>query len=455
MNTDTKVDACGALPQTPADLENAMPVTDRGALPGAAAPAVEAPQPLVCSRAAAVLRLSKGRRRVPVENLGPALFNRFATPLSGKHILSLAHRILKVESFATYRYVSGWCHEPNPADPLEVARRALRHGATDPVLPRYPMKALHGVFSKNHLVALLQLIKQGGTCFSGSSEKLAAPCGEAHAELRDVLEHGIEMDVFSFKDVENNKDAFMALMASDNFDAAFTLAEDEFALMGRLSACSRTLPASQGSTIYEETMSRVVPLLGNRWTQKSLDALWAFCVATDPSKLSFMQLFSAYMHDSKEFRIRPHFFEIVGALPFRRQALRLSLIVAQVSSDPVNETQDRGGPLGSPGARSLYCSLAASRSSPHASPVPHGTAPTRAPLCAPHVPGPAARVPHASCTCLSEPCASRTCRSEPCLPWARLAPHVRSAPCRHRSASAPPRPDPAAPICRAVLHAAT
>ena len=56
---------------------------------------------LVCVEAQAALRLTTGRRCVPIEELGRAVFNRFAEPLSGWHVLGLAQKIVKPGVFAT------------------------------------------------------------------------------------------------------------------------------------------------------------------------------------------------------------------------------------------------------------------------------------------------------------------------------------------------------------------
>eukprot|EP00969_Alexandrium_andersonii_P337478 14916054-Alexandrium_andersonii.AAC.1 len=56
-----------------------------------------APADLICHQAGDVLRLSRGRRRAPLENLGPSPFNRHGAPLSGRHVWSLSERILKRE----------------------------------------------------------------------------------------------------------------------------------------------------------------------------------------------------------------------------------------------------------------------------------------------------------------------------------------------------------------------
>ena len=69
-----------------------------------------------------VLKMSKGVVRVPLQDLGPALFNRLGEDTSGQHCLTLGKRILTLEGFATFRYVAGFCHEPDPADPLAVSR---------------------------------------------------------------------------------------------------------------------------------------------------------------------------------------------------------------------------------------------------------------------------------------------------------------------------------------------
>ena len=50
-----------------------------------------------------VLKMSKGVVRVPLEELGPALFNRNGEATSGAHCLKLAKRILTLERFATFR----------------------------------------------------------------------------------------------------------------------------------------------------------------------------------------------------------------------------------------------------------------------------------------------------------------------------------------------------------------
>ena len=79
---------------------------------------------LLCESADDVLSMSKGLQLIKVEDLGPALFNRFGDPISGRHCMKLALMICKKHGFARYRYEHGWCHEPNPEKPYEVVDHA-------------------------------------------------------------------------------------------------------------------------------------------------------------------------------------------------------------------------------------------------------------------------------------------------------------------------------------------
>ena len=64
--------------------------------------------PQVTLQGRRALSYSKGLSRVPLEELGPALFNRLApgategAPTSGRHCMNLIKRILTIEGFATY-----------------------------------------------------------------------------------------------------------------------------------------------------------------------------------------------------------------------------------------------------------------------------------------------------------------------------------------------------------------
>ena len=154
------------------------------------------------------------------------------------------------------------------------------------------------------------------------------------------------MDVFRWQDVKGNMAAFEALMASDNFDAAFSLAEDEFSILSRFSACASTMTASVGQNVRDEIIAKVAPLAGNTWTTQDLQRLWSFAATTEPQRLQYLKLLMGYMHSARELRISPRFFEKLGALPGRAQALRMCLTVEQITSEQAHQEKDlwvRGG----------------------------------------------------------------------------------------------------------------
>ena len=296
--------------------------------------------PLICQDGASVMRMSKGRVRIQVEDLGPAEFNRYGEPLSSKQVLSLAKQILREQGFASYRYDAGWCHTPPADDKYLVYRHAARLSAEDPVLPTYPKRALYGVFRKNHLVAFLQLLKLGGRAHGGSDEIMAVPPGEAWDDLRDVLANGITMELFDYADVQKRKQAFLHLMASDNLDASFSLRDDEFSVMVRLAQHARGTQvrslalggadATQARNLAVEQVRRQSP---GRWSSAEMGHMWNFAVTTHPNMLDFMLRMARFLLDAGGLRITSWFWKRTGEMDYRSQGVRLLLVARILSSE--------------------------------------------------------------------------------------------------------------------------
>ena len=103
---------------------------------------------LLCEVAQQALKqYSLGMHRIPVKELGVSPLNR---DLSGTHVHELGRRIVSVEGFVRYRYQQGWAHEPNPDDPLAVAKNTNRVARATPLLPEVPMVPLKGSIAKTH-----------------------------------------------------------------------------------------------------------------------------------------------------------------------------------------------------------------------------------------------------------------------------------------------------------------
>ena len=271
---------------------------------------------------------------MPVATLGPARFDRNGEPLSGRRIEALKHRVFSVEGFATYRYDCGWMHRPNPDDVMEVYRRSAANSRQDPRLPVYPKQALSGVFRKNHLIALLQLCALG---------RVKVPDGAAWDDLRETLEYGVWMEVFEYSDVEANLDAFIGLMASDNFDAAHAMADDEFTVMNCLSHAMRLGTPPPGQDLWAYAVDRVEKTVALRLTAKDIKELWAYAQTTNPEHLSFLGPFSRFMNDSSTFRVKPGFYGTLAARTNHAlQGVRLAISVFHLSSAELDLCQDGG-----------------------------------------------------------------------------------------------------------------
>ena len=299
----------------------------------------------ICVAAQKVLRLSKGKQRVPLEDLGPSTWNRFSkNSLNGKHMMQLADRIFNTEGFATYRYVAGWCHEPNPDDPQEVWKYASANARLDPLLPDYTKKELNGVFAKNHLVALCQCVKAENRRLPNADKMLTVPEGPEWDELRDVMKHGIWMEVFDYKDVRDNFKAFEWLMASDNFSSAFALAEDELGVIDRMSHCLNHTFPKPGVKLWDAVMAEIRPLHGNRWTDHDMIRFGNFVKSTNCEKvLPFLQVFNKFMVDVGNFHVHSKFYDSVSTINPKHQMLRLALCCWQISSDIDTECEEAAG----------------------------------------------------------------------------------------------------------------
>ena len=201
------------------------------------------------------LSLSKGRQLVQLEDMCPAIFNRFGDELSGMHCLNLLYQIIKLKGFAIHKYEAGYCVTPNPNNPLQNWRHASAMTRNDALLPKWPEKPLKGTFKCSHLVASMLMQKQGGRYFPHSKELITDKMG--NQDHREALSNGVFMHVFDFRDVEQHKDAFLALMASDNMDADVAMPEDELLIVTRSAFAKATVRPVPGTTLDEAVVDTI------------------------------------------------------------------------------------------------------------------------------------------------------------------------------------------------------
>jgi len=286
---------------------------------------------------------------VPLEDLGPALFNRQGAATCGQHCHDLGRRILTMEGFATFRYVAGFCHEPDPEDLQAVARHGNSMVARDPLLPRLPMRALKGVFAKTHLVTFLQLYKNGqmpalATAQANTAANTAEASNQSKGsetgtdEFTDVLEQGIFMHVFPWWVVRDHRDAVLALMASDNFDHGFGLADSELrcinAVRAAITACNQgRLAVPCGETQYDVVQRHVLRMAGQKWREQDIGSFWNFTVTTLDQHMEIMQDVWSFAGCESVLRVEAAFFGELAKVSSKFQWTRASLAIAHFLSD--------------------------------------------------------------------------------------------------------------------------
>ena len=287
-----------------------------------------------------VLGMSKGRMRVHLDQLGPALFNRGGDQTCGRHCTTLGHRVLIVEKFATYRYVAGWCHEEDPDDPLAVSKHGNRFARKDvrlPVLPRTPLK---GVFAKTHLVTMLQMLKAGKL---PDIESLINWKRKEAEELKDVLEHGIFMEVFPWSAVRDHRNDIIDLMHSDNFDHGHGLADSEMRCLSRLRA-NMSLPIPVGKTLWEVVLAELMRCATQKWTEKDIGHFWNLVKSSLPKYLDLLRDIWNFADCESVLKVESAFYGEVAKMPAKLQAHRASFLAAMFMSDCENgEVIEVGG----------------------------------------------------------------------------------------------------------------
>jgi hypothetical protein len=268
-------------------------VGDPGAGVDPAQPPPQEERPLMCQQAQKVLQqYSLGVHRLPLDGVGVSPLNRH---ISGSHVHALGERILTVEGFVVWRYRYGWAHEPNPADPMEVARNTNKVAGVTPLLVKVPMVALKGSIAKTHLLSFLQCLK-AGTVYWDKTKKLMLPPA-ACAALMEHMSHGMFYEVFSYAAIKNDRDAVLALCAADNFDSAFALGETEATLLRSIHS-RLALDVSAGARDHTLQWTKIQEMTaascGQKWEEVDVIAVFNFAKVVGKAHVDFVLTLCQY-----------------------------------------------------------------------------------------------------------------------------------------------------------------
>ena len=296
-------------------------------------------QLLLCEVAQQALqKYSLGVMRVPLKELGVSPLNR---ELSGSHVHGLGRRIVSVEGFVRYRYRQGWAHEPNPEDPLEVARNTNRVARATPLLPQVPMVPLKGSIAKTHLMAFQQCLEAGNIYWSDTKQLMTCPAGQL--QLAEHLKYGMFYEVFSYAGVTNDKAAILSLCQADNFDSAFALGETEMQLLRSIHASLSIMRPPVGKSSWDVIKETAAVSCGQRWSEEDMIAIYNFAKVIGETHLKFLTETVAVHIPWDTLAVRPGDFHAAARISAGLPWLKVAMVTAQYFPP---EGKTTAGPFG-------------------------------------------------------------------------------------------------------------
>ena len=323
--------------------------------PGASWGAAPAKSPLVCEAAAAVLaRYSKGIQRIPLERLGISPLNR---RINAPYVHRLGKRILEREGFARLRYHAGWCHEPDPADELAVARFTNAAAEGSGLLAPVPMEPLFGSFAKSHLLSFLQALKSGQVYWDNTQDLMLPE--PATQELLEHLKHGMFYEVLGWEAARDHPEALRALIAADNFDAGFALGQTEMHLLVHLRTAIVAARPPVGATVFDVVKAQVERTSGQQWQPSDVVAFFNFAKVVGDEHLQFLsELVDAHVAVD-HIAVRPGDFKAAAGLPVETPWVKIALLAMQYMSPPERlQPGPRGRSFGNVVDRGTWARLA-------------------------------------------------------------------------------------------------
>ena len=228
------------------------------------------------------------------------------------------------------RYKNGLAHRGDPKDPLRIARFTNETAKRDPLLARVPLVDLLGTFAKSHLLSFLQALASGTVYWDDTKTlMLPPPCQEA---LKDHLELGWFCEILKWEAVEKHEDAVRQLIAGDNMDARFALAETEIELLRvmRRSMCIVKTPPL-GKSLFDAVYEHALETSGG-WDKSDAASLYNFLKVVGPKQLDFLERFAPFV-DWDVMCIRCQDYVLASKLDDRVPWVKTGTILLQYCSD--------------------------------------------------------------------------------------------------------------------------
>ena len=136
------------------------------------------------------------------------------------------------------------------------------------------------------------------------------------------------MHVFPWSVVRDNRDAVTALMASDNFDNGFGLADSELRCIAKVREAIVALPIPKGMSQWDVVSQQILRLAGQKWSLADLAHFLAFAKSTLEDHLQLMVDIWTAADCETTLRVEPSFFGALTKVPPKYQWARTALAVA-------------------------------------------------------------------------------------------------------------------------------
>ena len=297
--------------------------------------------------------ISSQPQLMPLEQMAPALFNRFGEPINGKHSIELVDGIIRHKGFAQSKYRAGFCHTPDEQDPLSVARNANANALQDPYHATYPQNAiLHGVFNCTHLVNGLTMQKTGKVVVP-STNRLLLP-DQGNAAHKTALSHGLLMLIFPFAMVKKHQSLFDSLMASMNLESDLTLPGDEVSILLQLKRCwaqalEGGIVPKPGQKLDDAVLAKVRKYTSlSDYSSIDLAACFDLSKTAPIEALNFIRQFQKLVANPLHFGVPPSKLQQVAQVYPKLIWVRVGLLAAEYAADRTKfgkEVTSSGGRL--------------------------------------------------------------------------------------------------------------
>ena len=135
------------------------------------------------------------------------------------------------------------------------------------------------------------------------------------------------MHVFPWEAVRSHKDEIVALMASDNFDHGYGLADSELRCILGVRKAILTLDVPPGRTQADVVMRHIQRFSGQRWLDKDLSAFWDFARTTLDQHLDLMMDVWTFAGCESILKVESAFFAALSKFPAKLQWNRTALAI--------------------------------------------------------------------------------------------------------------------------------